>query len=367
MSRTILLPIALLAARVATQTSSSCNPLNSTCPEDPALGFSYNTTYTASTTELNPTLWNVTAGAETILFTETGAEFVISASGESVTAQSTFYIFWGTVEIIMQAAAGQGIISTFNLLSDDLDEIDLEIMGGNDSFVESNWYGWGNTSQYNALYHPTDGPAERLHNYTINWTQKELQWIIDDSVARTVPYAPSGQYPQTPSILKLGIWAGGDSTEPNGTIEWAGGLTDWSKGPFTMTVQSIKVTDGSTNTSSYMYGDKTGDFSSIEATSGESTVYKLINKKSTIVSVAKKFNSLSMGAKIGIACGVVGALLIALIAFVVFCMKSRRRGKRERAISDQQWDENNAELMEYRQKMARGGFAQSHMGHGEKF
>ena len=130
----------------------------------------------------------------------------------------------------MQAAAGQGIISTFNLLSDDLDEIDLEIMGGNSTTVESNWYGWGNTSQYNALYHPTDGPAAGMHNYTINWTQEELQWIIDGSVARTVPYAPSGQYPQTPSMLKLGIWAGGDSSQPNGTIQWAGGLTDWSKG-----------------------------------------------------------------------------------------------------------------------------------------
>lgn len=231
MSRYSLLGFALFAALVKAQTSTECNPLNATtCPSDAALGTTYNTTFTASTTELNPNLWNVTAGEESIQFTDNGAELVISESGDSVTAQSTFYMNFGTVEIIMQAAAGTGIISTFNLLSDDLDEIDLEIMGGNESYVESNWYGHGNTSQFNALYHPCDGPQQKMHNYTINWTKEQLEWIIDGTVARTVPYAASGQYPQTPSILKFGIWAGGDSSEPNGTIEWAGGLTDWSKG-----------------------------------------------------------------------------------------------------------------------------------------
>lgn len=230
MSRVVLLPVALLAASVAAQTYTSCNPLNATCPDDAALGTTYNTTFDASTTELNPNLWNVTAGTESIQFTDTGAELVISESGDSVTAESTFYIFWGQVEIIMQAAAGTGIISTFNMLSDDLDEIDLEIMGGNTSYVESNWYGWGNTSQHNALYHPCDGPQQKMHNYTINWDKTQLQWIIDGTVARTVPYAAAGQYPQTPSILKFGIWAGGDASEPEGTITWAGGKTDWSKG-----------------------------------------------------------------------------------------------------------------------------------------
>lgn len=69
-----------------------------------------------------------------------------------------------------------------------------------------------------------------MHNYTIVWDKEQLLWIIDGNVERTVPYAPAGQYPQTPSMLKFGIWAGGDSTEPEGTIKWAGGETDWSKG-----------------------------------------------------------------------------------------------------------------------------------------
>lgn len=166
----------------------------------------------------------------------------------------------------MQAAAGQGIISTLNLLSDDLDEIDWEIMGGNSSFVESNYYGHGNLSQHNAQYHPSSNVEGEMHNYTVNWTQEQIQWILDGNVVRTQPYAPSGLYPQTPSFIKFGIWAGGDPTEPEGTIVWAGGPTDYSKGPFVMTVGSIKITDGSTNTSSYIYGDQTGSYQSIKET-----------------------------------------------------------------------------------------------------
>lgn len=134
-----------------------------------------------------------------------------------------------------------------------------------------------------------------------------------------------------------------------------------------MTVQSIKVTDGSTNTSSYVYGDQTGTYSSIKALGGESAAYKLLNKQTTVESATKKWNGLSSGAKIGIACGVGGLLVIIIIACTACCIVQRRQGRRERAISDKQWDESSAELMEYRQRMARGDFAVSHMQHGEKF
>jgi beta-glucanase (GH16 family) len=230
MFRSSLLSAALLAATAVAQTSTSCNPLNSTCPSDNALGTTYNATFNAATTELDPNLWNVTAGSENIQFTSNGAELVISKSGDSVTAESTFYILFGTVEIIMQASSGVGIISTFDMLSDDLDEIDLEIMGGNTTAVATNWYGWGNTSQYNSIYPAVDGPQQKMHNYTIVWGSDQLQWIIDGSVARQLSYAEPGQYPQTPARIKFGIWAGGDSSEPEGTREWAGGNTTWSDG-----------------------------------------------------------------------------------------------------------------------------------------
>lgn len=84
---------------------------------------------------------------------------------------------------------------------------------------------------------------------------------------RTLPYAAAYNgynYPQTPMTVRLGIWAGGDSENSNGTIEWAGGVTDYSKGPYTMIVQSAQINDFSTG-SAYQWTDKTGSFSSIKS------------------------------------------------------------------------------------------------------
>jgi hypothetical protein len=63
--------------------------------------------------------------------------------------------------------------------------------------------------------------------------------------------------------VRLGIWAGGDPGNSKGTIEWAGGLTDYSKGPYTMYVQSAAISDASTG-KSYEYGDHSGSWQSIK-------------------------------------------------------------------------------------------------------
>ena len=54
---------------------------------------------------------------------------------------------------------------------------------------------------------------------------------------RTLLYADAvggRNYPQTPVNVRIGIWAGGDPANDPGTIEWSGGETDYSAGPFTM-------------------------------------------------------------------------------------------------------------------------------------
>ncbi|KAL6406931.1 putative chitin glucanosyltransferase [Ilyonectria robusta] len=90
---------------------------------------------------------------------------------------------------------------------------------------------------------------------------------------RTLNYADAdngNQYPQTPMRVKLGIWAGGDSDNSEGTITWAGGETDYDDGPFTMTVESIKVTNFNPG-SSYTYTDQTGDMDSIQVNDSDSS------------------------------------------------------------------------------------------------
>jgi hypothetical protein len=53
-----------------------------------------------------------------------GSEFTINKLGDGPTIQSNFYMFFGYVEVVMKAAPGAGIVSSFVMESDDLDEID---------------------------------------------------------------------------------------------------------------------------------------------------------------------------------------------------------------------------------------------------
>ena len=55
---------------------------------------------------------------------EKGAVFSISSDGNAPTITSTKYIFFGRVEIVIQAAFGVGIVTSAVLQSDCLDEID---------------------------------------------------------------------------------------------------------------------------------------------------------------------------------------------------------------------------------------------------
>jgi hypothetical protein len=68
--------------------------------------------------------------------------------------------------------------------------------------------------------------------------------------------------------LKLGNWAGGADGNAEGTITWAGGKTDFSKGPFDMYVQDVSITNYNP-AESYEYGDKTGSYQSIKINKGD--------------------------------------------------------------------------------------------------
>lgn len=126
-----------------------------------------------------------------------------------------------------------------------------------------------------------------------------------------------------------------------------------------MDVKSIKITDGTTNSSSYSYGDHSGSYESIKVVDGQSDAYKAINKLTTVEKAEKKWHGLSTGAKIGIAVGVVGAFAIGLIAFSFYFASQRRKGRAEAAAHEKAWEEQNNELMEYRAMMAQGSFAVS--------
>jgi beta-glucanase (GH16 family) len=177
---------------------------------------------------------------------------------------------FGKVQISMKAAPGAGIVSSLVLESDDLDEIDMEWLGADDTEVQTNYFGKGNTATYDrGAFNPAANNQNEFITYTVEWTSSQITWSVGSTVVRvlTPATADPNQYPQTPMRVKFGSWSGGDPSNSAGTIAWARGPTDYADGPFTMTVQSLSVTDYSTGTE-YKYGDTSGTWESIVAVGG---------------------------------------------------------------------------------------------------
>jgi beta-glucanase (GH16 family) len=234
------------------------------CPLDTALGKSISVDFTKGavnsfTAEGSPT------------YDSTGVHFTVAKTGDAPTLTSVFYIMFGKVSFSMKCAPGAGIVSTLVLESDDLDEIDLEWLGADNSQVQTNYFGKGDVTDYNrGAYNPAPKNQDQFVTYTVEWTSTQIVWSVGGSVVRvlTPATAATNQYPQTPMRVKFGAWSAGDSTNAAGTIAWARGPTNYAKGPFTMTVQNIQITDYSTGTQ-YKYGDTSGSWQSIQAIGGK--------------------------------------------------------------------------------------------------
>lgn len=235
------------------------------CPANPALGKSVNVDFTSGASSEFTSFGDPTYGSN-------GAAFTIAKSGDSPSISSKWYIMFGHVDFVIQAAPGTGIVSAAVLQSDCLDEIDWEWLGGDDAQVQSNYFGKGlTTTGYNrGAFHSAPGNHDGFHTYSVDWTADQIVWSVDGVTVRALTQADAeaGQYPQTPMIVKVGAWAGGDSSNPQGTIEWAGGPTDYSAGPYTMYLKSISVTDYSTG-SQYSYSGTSGTWESIVSTGGQ--------------------------------------------------------------------------------------------------
>jgi len=196
-----------------------------------------------------------------------------------MTISASKYIMFGKVTVTTRAAAGQGIVSSFILESDDLDEIDWEWLGSTDTSVESNFFGKGNTTSYDrAIYHPVTDPIGTWHTYTIDWTSAAIKWYIDGNLVRTLNYGDAlalggKNYPQTPMKVKLGNWVGcasaaaASNPATEGTCSWAGGPANFAQAPFTMLVKSVTIQDYTCATT-YTYSDNSGSYQSIKASGG---------------------------------------------------------------------------------------------------
>ncbi|KAK3303412.1 glycoside hydrolase family 16 protein [Chaetomium strumarium] len=262
--------VALAASLASAQTYTACDPTKKDCPPDPAVG--------AKIVEIDfrkgANSFFKNADGTTLKYDkDLGAVFSISKETDAPTIGSNAYIFFGQVDVTVRASQGVGVVTSFVLQSDDLDEIDWEWLGGDATQVQTNYFSKGCTEVYDrGGFSPVADPINQFHTYTIKWTPEQLDWIIDGNVVRTLKNTGvdgcSG-YPQTPMQIKLGTWVAGRKDAPQGTIEWAGGLTDFSKAPFDGYYQNVKIQDfmggkGATGATEYVYGDRSGHWQSIK-------------------------------------------------------------------------------------------------------
>lgn len=233
------------------------------CDPDTALGMAVAVDFTQGEVD------SFSASGGTPTYGSDGVTFTITEEGDAPQLNSIFYIMFGKVEITMKCATGTGIVSSVVLQSDDLDEIDMEFLGVRNTELQTMYFGKGQTPSDGEVIVTTPDNQADFVTYTVDWSANRIIWSVAGSQVRVLEYNDAnGDYPQTPMQLKFGIWAGGDPNNAAGTISWAGGETDYSDGPFSMTVQSVDVTDYSTGTQ-YKYGNENGTWQSIESVGGE--------------------------------------------------------------------------------------------------
>ncbi|KAJ4165824.1 hypothetical protein LMH87_007437 [Akanthomyces muscarius] len=257
------------ALAVSAQTSTKCSPLKQDCPADPAVGkkgISCDFTKGACDALEHIAGKAVTYGSQ-------GAVSAVDAPLQAPTLVSKESIFFGRVEVEMQAAPGQGVVTSIVLLSDDLDEIDLEALGSTNDNIQSNTFSRGDQEKHDLLgLLPVSDLTGASHKYTVDWTTDRIEFSVDGAVKRTLRRADIPErYPESPMQLKVGAWVAGYKDGDEGRTHWAGGIADFSNGPSSSFFKSIKVTDyagGSSATDKdvkeYTYGDRSGSAKSIQ-------------------------------------------------------------------------------------------------------
>ncbi|CCL98234.1 uncharacterized protein FIBRA_00228 [Fibroporia radiculosa] len=226
---------------------------------------------------------NTTAGELVMILTEENGGTRLS---------STRYVHYGQITARIKTGRWGGVVTAFITMSDIKDEIDWEWPGNQTSQAQSNyfWQGFIPAQTAGQTTGNLTDTYSNYHDYTINWQPDQLEWIIDGNVVRTLTKASVtnnatsiSYYPETPSRIELSLWPAGISSEPTGTVEWAGGMINWndpdyvSAGHFYAYVDSVSITCNpptppGPNDTSYVYGSNTTTFEPAINYSNESTI-----------------------------------------------------------------------------------------------
>lgn len=281
--------VALLSTTgIATaQTFAECGPSKGKkCPNNPAFGncrnevsFDFSTVAKGDGWKKDKNFNDFWTPDQGIVFDDSplsingdnGAIMTITNDKHAPLIKTNKSLFFGKVEVVVKAAPGVGIVTSVVLESNDGDELDWEWIGGEQTNVQTNFFSKGLNEFVHGKTHAIGFNAmEGLHSYTIEWTPDFMAFSVDGKEIRRAGPAEAengAKWPQTPVQVKLGTWVGGKPSNPDGTIEWAGGLADFKQAPFIGWYKSVKITDycgGKDKATEYVYTDVSGRMDTIE-------------------------------------------------------------------------------------------------------
>ncbi|CAE6413143.1 unnamed protein product [Rhizoctonia solani] len=248
-----------------------CNPLWSSAPTSCEPNpICKDGTYTFPDNSLsnilsNSTLYNGNASAHDFVLekgnifntNQNGGELVLTLTEANggTRISSTRYVQYGTISAMIRTSKWAGVVTAFITMSDVKDEIDWEWPGTQVTEAQTNYF-WLGHADYAAGHGTTvkdlSDTYVNYHNYTIDWQEEELNWLIDGKVVRTLKKADTlingrYEYPTTPARVQLSLWPAGINASAPGTIEWAGGMINWNDpdylaaGQFSAIVKEISV------------------------------------------------------------------------------------------------------------------------------
>jgi len=182
-------------------------------------------------------------------YTSEGLHLIMNERLDNPLLISNFYIMYGKAEVEIKASPGKGIILSLYLQSDDGDEIDVvETFGSDMAKYQTNFFVKGNTTTYDrGKYHLTPvPPMNEYQKYGVEWTPERIVWKLNDKTVRELTKNNPHGFPSSPMRVSLSLWAGGDYENAQGTIDWAGGNTDYQALPFSMYARNLVLTEYST-------------------------------------------------------------------------------------------------------------------------
>ncbi|KAK0203025.1 glycoside hydrolase family 16 protein [Desarmillaria ectypa] len=155
-------------------------------------------------------------------------------TGKGATINSTELCVHGKLSFEVSAPTVPGVVTAIILIgSDSLDEIDVELLGGDPTHWSTNVFVFlpGEKEPMYNKYDSTervsdsDGNIAQKHTYFIDYNLERIIWGIDGRVVRTLKKEQAGErYPSHCLRIQFGIW---DASGQKGTSEWAKGPIDW--------------------------------------------------------------------------------------------------------------------------------------------